>query len=211
VIPTILSIYLVKKNGLWGAGLVATGVVSAICYNMATPVPGVGIAIPIFIPPIAAAIAALITSPRKASPLAYVSGGQGTLIGADLLNLPKGACRFDRRRWDLRRNIYSWRYCRAYRKPRPKRKPIATATFRRISDRRLQLRSGEDAEPSYRDSGDGRSEPACRGPDQHWRSSCARQTFAPDAGDEIGGLESPALNSLSQPHAATDRDRPRPP
>jgi uncharacterized membrane protein len=46
-----------------------------------------GIAIPVFIPPLAAAAVALILSRRQVAPLAYISGSLGTLIGADLLNL----------------------------------------------------------------------------------------------------------------------------
>jgi uncharacterized membrane protein len=89
VIPTILSIYLLTKNALWGPGLLAIAVVAAICYYMATPVAGVGITVPIFTPPLAAALAALIISRRNAAPLAYVGGSMGTLVGADLFNLPK--------------------------------------------------------------------------------------------------------------------------
>ena len=57
-------------------------------YILPEPVPGVGIAIPIFYPPLITAAVALIISRRHAAPLAYVSGSLGTLIGADLLNLP---------------------------------------------------------------------------------------------------------------------------
>ena len=42
-----------------------------------------------FIPPIAAAVSALILSPAHPLTIAYVSGVLGTLIGADLLNLRK--------------------------------------------------------------------------------------------------------------------------
>jgi uncharacterized membrane protein len=46
-----------------------------------------GIAEPIFVPPLAAAAAALLISRRFAPALAYISGSLGTLIGADLLNI----------------------------------------------------------------------------------------------------------------------------
>ena len=88
VIPTLLSLYLLGKNGIWFSGAVVTAVVAAICHYMATPVAGVGIEVPIFTPPIAAAIAAMVVSWRNAPPLAYIGGSLGTLIGADLLNLP---------------------------------------------------------------------------------------------------------------------------
>jgi len=89
VIPTILSLYLIAKNKLFLKSLVAVGVVTAIVHRMAYPVPGVGIATPSFIPPLVAAIVALVISRRQAAPLAYIAGSMGTLIGADLLNLGK--------------------------------------------------------------------------------------------------------------------------
>lgn len=89
VIPTILSIYLVVKNGLYGRCVLAVGLVAAVVYRLAYPVPGVGIACPTFIPPIVAATVALILSRRSAPVLAYAAGSLGTLIGADLLNLDK--------------------------------------------------------------------------------------------------------------------------
>jgi uncharacterized membrane protein len=92
VIPTLLSLYLLIKNRMWLAGVIATAIVAAICFSMATPVQGVGLTLPIFTPPIAAALVAIVISlfaRRNAAPLAYVGGSLGTLIGADLLNLPK--------------------------------------------------------------------------------------------------------------------------
>jgi uncharacterized membrane protein len=87
LIPTLMSLYLLAKNQVWGLGLVATACVAAVCYWLAQPVPGVGIALPTFVPAITAAIAAWVLSRRYAAPLAYIGGSMGTLIGADLLNL----------------------------------------------------------------------------------------------------------------------------
>jgi uncharacterized membrane protein len=89
IIPVILSIYLLSKNGLWGRGLIATFCIAAICHGLAQPVRGVGIGLPIFVPPLAAAFVAAIISWRHAAPLAYAGGSLGVLIGADLLNLDK--------------------------------------------------------------------------------------------------------------------------
>ncbi len=89
VIPTLLSIYLLSKNGLWGRGAIATICIAAICHALAQPVRGVGIGLPIFVAPVAAAIIAAIISWRNAAPLAYAGGSLGVLIGADLLNLDK--------------------------------------------------------------------------------------------------------------------------
>jgi len=87
VIPTIMSLYLLFRYRLWGSAAVATAVVAAACYWLADPVPGVGIAIPVFVPAAATAIVALVLSREYAAPLAYIAGSLGTLIGADLLNL----------------------------------------------------------------------------------------------------------------------------
>lgn len=89
IVPTFLSLYLLARNRIWVSGLVATTAVAALCHYLAHPVPGLGIAIPTFVPPITAAVIALLLSPRLAAPLAYICGSLGTLIGADLLNLGK--------------------------------------------------------------------------------------------------------------------------
>jgi uncharacterized membrane protein len=87
VIPTLLSLYLLVKNDLWIRGIVTTVIVAAIVHMLAYPVPGVGIAVPIFVPPVATAIVAVLIARQHAAALAYVGGSLGTLIGADLLNL----------------------------------------------------------------------------------------------------------------------------
>jgi uncharacterized membrane protein len=87
LIPALMSVYLLARNGLWGLGLLATACVSLVCYHLAEPVAGLGIALPIFVPAIATAIVALVLSRQYAAILAYVGGSLGTLIGADLLNL----------------------------------------------------------------------------------------------------------------------------
>ena len=89
VIPTLLSFYLYVRNQLWIRGLLAIACVAAVCHWLAQPVPGVGIALPVFVPPITTAVVALLLSRRYAAPLAYIGGSMGTLIGADLLNLGK--------------------------------------------------------------------------------------------------------------------------
>jgi uncharacterized membrane protein len=87
VIPGLLSIYLLFRNRMWLNGLIATAVITAIVHMLAYPVPGVGIAVPVFVPPLATALVALLLARENAAALAYVSGSLGTLIGADLLNL----------------------------------------------------------------------------------------------------------------------------
>lgn len=89
VIPVILSLFLIVRNRLYLASVVAVAIVTAVVHVMSYPVPGVGIAEPVFIPPVITAIAALVISRQKAAPLAYIAGSLGTLIGADLLNLSR--------------------------------------------------------------------------------------------------------------------------
>jgi uncharacterized membrane protein len=87
VIPVLISLYLLAKNDLWFRGLLAVASVAVVCYWLARPVAGVGIAVPMFIPALSAAVAAWVFSWQHAAPLAYISGSLGTLVGADLLNL----------------------------------------------------------------------------------------------------------------------------
>ena len=91
VIPTIMSIYLLASRGLWISGAIATAIVAIVLHWLADPVPGVGIAVPIFVPAIVTAVISLLLSRRDAAPLAYISGSMGTLIGADLTNFDKVA------------------------------------------------------------------------------------------------------------------------
>jgi len=89
LIPVILSLYLLAKNGFYLRALLAVAVVAIIVHLFAYPVRGVGISVPMFIPPLAAAFVAMALAWRSAPPLAYIAGSLGTLIGADLLNLGK--------------------------------------------------------------------------------------------------------------------------
>jgi len=87
LIPVILSLYLLFKNRFYLRALLAVAVVALVVHRFAYPVRGVGISVPIFIPPIVAALIAMILAWRQAAPLAYIAGCMGTLIGADLWNL----------------------------------------------------------------------------------------------------------------------------
>jgi len=89
VLPTLLSLYLLVKHRLYVSGLVGVVVVAAVVRWMAAPVRGVGIAVPVFVPPLVATATAWVLQRRAAPPLAYIAGSLGTLIGADLLNLGK--------------------------------------------------------------------------------------------------------------------------
>src|SRR5258707_7151570 len=87
VIPTIMSTYLVIRYQLWLRAAIATAAIAFIIHSIATPVPGIGIAVPVFAPVVASAILAFILSREYAAPLAYIGGSMGTLVGSDLLTL----------------------------------------------------------------------------------------------------------------------------
>lgn len=86
IIPLLICLYLLPKAPL-GKVVIATVICSLVVYKLARPVPMVGIAVPVFIPPLVAATLALLLSPRNPTPVAYISGVLGVLIGADLMNL----------------------------------------------------------------------------------------------------------------------------
>src|SRR6516162_1669169 len=74
VIPTLMSIYLLMKRELWVKGLVGTAIVALVIHWMADPVPGLGIAVPVFMPVVVTAIVAMILSRENSAPLAYIAG-----------------------------------------------------------------------------------------------------------------------------------------
>jgi uncharacterized membrane protein len=84
-----MSTYLMLRYQLWVKAAIAVVVIAIVIHASATPVQGVGIAVPVFAPVIATAILAFILSREYAAPLAYIGGSMGTLIGADLMNLDK--------------------------------------------------------------------------------------------------------------------------
>jgi uncharacterized membrane protein len=89
LLPFCLSVFLIIKHRLYWQSLLAVPLVAFAVHRMAHIVPGVGVAVPILIPPLITAAVALVISGRHAGPLAYIAGSLGTLIGADLMNLDK--------------------------------------------------------------------------------------------------------------------------
>ncbi|WP_300607674.1 DUF1614 domain-containing protein [Methanohalophilus sp.] len=96
VIPTIVSIYVITtfSESLYPC-IAATAFVAIITKIVARPVQGIGIVTPTLIPPITAALSAIMSiemlqmSPDLLFNVAYTSGTLGTLIGADILNIGK--------------------------------------------------------------------------------------------------------------------------
>jgi uncharacterized membrane protein len=91
LIPTLLSLSLFFRMNLRGRMLIGTAVVALVVHQLTRVVPGVGITVPMLLPPLLAAGVALILAFRRAPAVAYVSGSMGALIGADLLNLSRVA------------------------------------------------------------------------------------------------------------------------
>ncbi|HYY16762.1 MAG TPA: DUF1614 domain-containing protein [Gammaproteobacteria bacterium] len=88
LIPIGFSLYLFKQSALGIAQVVpAIAWVAALSYLLSRPIPGVGVAMPIFVAPVAAALAAILLGGEESPALAYISGSLGVLIGADLLRL----------------------------------------------------------------------------------------------------------------------------
>lgn len=87
LVPVLLSLYLFFSTGLYARMLLGVAVIAVVTHAWATIVPGVGIALPMLVPPLFAAGVGLALSWRRAPPVAYVAGSMGTLIGADLTNL----------------------------------------------------------------------------------------------------------------------------
>ncbi|WP_292371943.1 MULTISPECIES: DUF1614 domain-containing protein [unclassified Methanosarcina] len=100
VIPVLISAYLLIKFPssllLAGAGIL---IVAVITHSVAKPIRGIGVATPALVPPLAAALTAILLTSIIHIPdcpvdqcrvvTAYAGGVLGTLIGADLLNLGK--------------------------------------------------------------------------------------------------------------------------
>jgi len=88
LIPLVFSVYLLRHHPLGGGVvLLAIAIQAAICFGFSRPVPGLGVGMPIFVAPIAAAVIAVTLAPDNSAPLAYICGTLGVLIGADLLRL----------------------------------------------------------------------------------------------------------------------------
>jgi len=87
VIPVLLALRLIRQQGISRRLLLVLGLVTALVYHLAQPVPGVGIALPPVIPSVATAVIAVLLDRRAAPRTAFIAGTLGTLLGADIFNL----------------------------------------------------------------------------------------------------------------------------
>ena len=95
IVPMLISVYVLSRqpSAIVPSALSAL-MVALVVHRWARPVRGLGIAIPMFIPPIVAAVAAwvlvgLFGDYAHIEAIAYVGGVLGTLVGADIANLGK--------------------------------------------------------------------------------------------------------------------------
>jgi uncharacterized membrane protein len=91
IVPLCICAWILAANpAVFLRAVLGTTAVTAIVHRAARPIPGVGIATPMFIPPIVAALLGMLLGggiAHHADAIAYISGVMGTLIGADLMNL----------------------------------------------------------------------------------------------------------------------------
>ena len=88
LIPIGFSLFLLNHNPVpLPALLIALSTVTAVSYGLSRPIPGVGIGLPVLVPPLTAALVAFLLGGDLAAPLAYVAGTLGVLLGADLFHL----------------------------------------------------------------------------------------------------------------------------
>jgi len=102
LIPLVISLYLlIESVAMTGSiltvllALLGVAIVSMVAHRTSKVIPGLGIATPVFIPPLSALLCGLVLSVplgadgMGAPVIAYASGTLGVLIGADLLNLDR--------------------------------------------------------------------------------------------------------------------------
>lgn len=92
LIPATLALYelvYLAETSLLGLAAAVVGCVVnvVVCYVIARPMAGIGIAMPAVVSPLVAAVLALLLQPDMAPPVAFIIGVVGPLVGADLLHL----------------------------------------------------------------------------------------------------------------------------
>lgn len=97
IIPCLLSawfLWQMQTSGVLGTWMILCLLIPSLaCYLLARPMPGVGIGVPVLLPPAVAAMTAILVTPELpgheslAPRAAYIAGALGTLFGADLAHL----------------------------------------------------------------------------------------------------------------------------
>ena len=89
IIPVAISIWVLGQQASPGPALIVAALVAGVSYASATPIKGIGIAMPMLVPALTAAGSALLLSPGTPAAAAYIGGTLGTLVGADLLHFAR--------------------------------------------------------------------------------------------------------------------------
>jgi len=88
VIPVLFSIHLLYSHQISLVPLlVAIVFVTLVSRFASSPIPGIGIGMPVLVAPFAAALAGILLGGDDSAPMAYIAGTLGVLIGADLLRM----------------------------------------------------------------------------------------------------------------------------
>lgn len=88
LVPLFFSLFLLRHYSLPVTPLLeAVLIVTAVSYFASRPVSGLGVAMPILVAPLTAALAGVLLGGEHRAPVAYIAGTLGVLIGADLLRL----------------------------------------------------------------------------------------------------------------------------
>jgi uncharacterized membrane protein len=88
LIPVGLCLYFISLQLIDPIRMLAgIAAITALSYKFSRLMPGMGVGMPIFLAPLAAAVLALVLDPEHAAHLAYISGVLGVLIGADILRI----------------------------------------------------------------------------------------------------------------------------
>jgi len=88
IIPIIFSIYLLYWHQIALVPLLAAiAFVTLVSRFVSSPIPGIGIGMPVLVAPFAAALVGILLGGNDSAPMAYVAGTLGVLIGADLLRM----------------------------------------------------------------------------------------------------------------------------
>ena len=88
LIPLAFSVYLIARLDLPLPPLfLGIAIVALLSYVFSRPIPGMGIGMPMLLPPLIAATVAVVLGDEYRAPFAYICGTLGVLIGADVLHL----------------------------------------------------------------------------------------------------------------------------
>jgi uncharacterized membrane protein len=88
LVPASFSVYLLLHQHIpVGEVILSVAAVAVISRLVSRPIPGMGIAMPLFVAPLSAVLVTWLFHAEHSAALAYMAGTLGVLIGADLMRL----------------------------------------------------------------------------------------------------------------------------